>query len=358
VKNLLTGFICTCLLVLAGIVPGRAQEQTAESQPADWAAPAADMPDDQAAPPQQTPPPEQATPTPAQTPTGQPASPSPEEGPTQHPGIPQPPPPLPKVPDVRRPGESGFYIGLAGWFPKEQPYFNRANTADFVGDSFLQFQGTPKYARMAEIGAAAGLHNTIKLTYIDFGASGNFTSNEALVLWAQPYVTDTYLSTNYRVWNVKLSYEYLTWPYPVGSRKFRLKTLWQAQFTYATSAFDAPLDYFDTNGNPIINSATGQPETFSASRERKIFSPMFGLGASYYPSRHLRLEFNGSGFGWPHRYTIWDTDASVNVRVLGHFEIRLGAKAFDFKTSTHADYYMWGRFASAFFGLRWYSNSE
>jgi hypothetical protein len=117
------------------------------------------------------------------------------------------------------------------------------------------------------------------------------------------------------------------------------------------------LDYYDSNGNLILDT-NGNPVVLSASRWRHILSPMFGVAPSYYPSRHFRLEFNGSGFGWPHRYSIWDTDASLNVRVIPHFEIRLGARAFGFKTSTDAPYFLRGIFASAFLGVRWYSNSE
>jgi len=371
VKNPLTGFICTCVLVLAGIPLGRAQQQKPESQPAQQAAPAAETPDDQAAPPQQTPAPPQATPalptplppdtpqqaSPQQNPAPPQTPPPAEEQPTQRGRIPEPPPPPPKVPDVRRPGESGYYIGITGWFPVQKPTFDRGNLSTFVGSSYIQMQGKPQVAKVLDIGVAAGLHNTVKFTYTDFRAAGDFTSANAVVAWAETYAAGTYISTNYHVQNAKLSYEYLTWPYPVGSRKFRLKTLWQVQFTQVGSVFDSPLDYYDSNGNPITDTS-GNPINLSAGRTRKIISPMFGLGAYYYPSRHLRVEVNGSGFGWPHRYTVWDTDASVNLRVLGHFEVRLGARAFEFKTSTHADYFLKGTFASAFFGVRWYSNSE
>src|SRR5262249_22498388 len=156
----------------------------------------------------------------------------------------------------------------------------------------------------------------------------------------------------------KLSYEYLTWPYPVGSRKFRLKTLWQVQFTQVNSAFDAPKNYFDANGNPIIDPSTGNVINLSASRAKHIVSPMFGLGVYYYPSRHIRFEANASGFGVPHHYDVWDADASLNLRVVGHFEVRLGGRAFSFKTSPSSDYFVKGTFASAFLGVRWYSNSE
>jgi len=239
----------------------------------------------------------------------------------------------------------------------QRPYFNRGTTAAFTGNSYFQLQGKPRVAEVIDLGFAAGLHNTVKLTYTDFRASGDFTSAGALVAWAQSYDANTYISTNYHVQSFKLSYEYLTWPYPVGSRKIRLKTLWQAQYTQINSIFDSPMNYYDSNGNIKVDSA-GNPVNLSGTRIRHIVSPMFGLGLTYYPSRHLRFEMGGSGFGWPHRYDIWDSDASVNLRVLGHFEVRLGGRAFAFKTSTHADYYLKGTWASAFFGVRWYSNSE
>jgi hypothetical protein len=218
-------------------------------------------------------------------------------------------------------------------------------------------QGVPKEAESVEIGAAVGLHNTLKLNYTTFRASGDFTTPVDVVAWAQTYTAGTYVSTNYQVQSVRLSYEYLTWPYPVGSRKIRLKTLWQVQFTQVASKFDSPLDYYDSNGNLILDSS-GNPINLSAGRSKHIFSPMFGLGFSYYPSRHFRVEAEGSGFGLPHHYYVWNGEVSLNLRVTSHFEVRAGGKGFGFKTSTTSDYFLKGNFAAAFFGVRWYSNSE
>jgi len=434
VKNPLTGFICTCLLLAAGTLSGYAQEKRPDQQqqPADQAAPMAiaqqqpaapadatvpapqpqNSPDpaslatpaplDRTAAPPQAPPaiaqqqpaapadatvpapqpqnsPDPASPaTPApvdrtaaplnpapqqappagQTPPQQTPPPS-EDQPSPHGILPQPPPPPPKIPDVRRPGESGFWVGLSGWFPREQPIFNRGNQlAASTDSSLITMQGKPKYAANLEVGAAVGLHNTLKFSYTTFRSSGDYTTPVDIVAWAQVYTANTYLSTSYRVQNAKLSYEYLTWPYPVGSRKFRLKTLWQVQFTAVNTVFDAPLNYYDSNGNQLIDSTTGQPINLSASRYRYIISPMLGLGTYYYPSRHFRIEANATGFGFPHKYTIYDADASINLRLVPHFELRLGARVFGFKTSTDAQYYIRGTFASAFFGVRWYSNSE
>ncbi len=396
-KNLLTGFICTCLLVIAGNLPARAQEKKPDPQsidqtapvstatavttvtaatvttnaaatdpaqppaaPADPSAPDPQTPQQPPASPQQPPGAPQQTPPAGTTPqTGQtPVPPPAEEQPTPKSLIAQPPPPPPKVPDVRRPGESGFWVGVEAWIPKEQPYQNGGSKNQVFGNStFLTLQGKPKFAETVEVGAAVGLHNTLKFSYNDFRAAGDYVTPVIVSAWGQTYSGGTYLSTNYHVQSFKLSYEYLTWPYPVGSKKFRLKTLWQVQFTNVSTVFDSPDNYYDSNGNLIIDS-NGNPANFAGAGTKHIISPEFGLGFSYYPSRHVRIEASGAGFGFPHRYYVWDGDFSVNYRALSHFEIRVGARGMGFKTSTNSDTYIKGNYLSAFFGVRWYSNSE
>jgi hypothetical protein len=361
VKKPLSGLIGTCLLVCAWSLPGRAQEPKPDPQ-AEAQQPAA--PAQQQTPPatpaqQQTPP---ATPAQPQTPpaTPTPQQPPPEAGtqPQLRGRIPEPPPPPPKVPDVRRPGESGFYVGISAWLPTQQPVFDRGNASTFSGDSRITMQGKPKYGENVEIGVAAGLHNSIRISFNSVQASGDVTPLDALTLWSQPYTAGEYLSTHYKFTNAKLSYEYLTWPYPVGSKKFRLKTLWQVQYTSVASTFDAPKNYYDSNGNLLLDPSTGNPISLVGSGTRAFLSPTFGLGGHYYSSRHVRFEVNASGFAVPHHWTIWDTDATVNFRFLGHLELRAGAKALHFKTSPSAAFFLRGTMASAFVGLRWYSNSE
>ena len=365
-KNLLTGFLCTCLLVLAGNLPGRAQEKKPDPQSVDQTAPVSiptdttqppAVPTAETAPDQQ--PPQQTPPEGQNPPTGQTPVPPAEDQPAPHSLIPKPPPPPPKVPDVRRPGESGFWIGVEGWFPKEAPSINGGSKWIPVASStaFATLQGKPKYAATAEAGISLGLHNDLKFIYTDFRAVGDFTTPVELTLFSQTYSGGTYVSTNYHTQNAKLSFEYLTWPFPVGSRKIRLKTLWQAQFTQVSTVFDAPKNYFDANGNIAVDSA-GNPVNLSAAATKRIFSPELGLGLSYYPSRHVRVEFDGAGFGFPHKYTIWDGDFTLNYRVMRHFELRAGARGFGFKTSTSSDYYIKGNYVSGFVGVRWYSNSE
>jgi hypothetical protein len=380
VKKSLSGLMGTCLLVCAWSLPGRAQEQKPDPQ--------AEAQQQQTVPPaeQQTAPPTQQTVPPAQPPVTPPAAPTPQQQtppvtplttplpgqpppdagaqPQQHGRIPEPPPPPPKVPDVRRPGESGFFIGISAWLPTQHPIFNSGNAflttyaPTVATDSLITMQGTPQYGENIEVGMAVGLHNSLRISFNSVQASGDITPPQALTLWSQPYLAGEYLSTNYKFTNAKLSYEFLTWPYPVGSRKFRLKTLWQVQYVSVVSTFDAPKNYYDSNGNVIIDPTTGNPISLVGSGTQSIITPTLGLGAHYYFSRNLRFEANASGFAVPHHWTIWDTDATINFRFLGHIELRAGARAFHYKTSPLATFFMRETMASAFVGLRWYSNSE
>ncbi len=281
----------------------------------------------------------------------QPPTTPPPDAPRPATGIQQAPPPIPKVPDVRQPGETGYFAGIMGWFPKQAPYMDKGKGAAFDTASGTKLQGKPKYADGAEIGIALGLHNALRASYFETRATGDFTAATDLHLWEQTYSKDTLLTTNYRLQSAKISFDYLTWPYPVESRRFRLKTLWQFQYMAIRSGFDAPkLAITDESGFPLVDSS-GNPVTYATQGSRWFMGPELGLGAAYFSGRHFRLEANASGFTIPHRNSIWDADASANIRY-GHFEFRVGAKGFHFKTSTKAEYYLRGTLYSGFAGVR------
>lgn len=337
-KNSLTGFLCLALFCFSAASTMLAQD-TLDALP------------DQAAPPAQTPPagtPPVQTP-PAQTPPQTPpqAAPPQTETPAPTPTIHKLPPAPPKVADVRMPGEAGYYVGLIDWVPLGKPWLDKGHGATFTGLTKTEYAGTPKYAPGVELGIAAGVHNTIKISYFQFKADGLKTAPNDLVLYSQPYSAGDTISTSYKLQSAKVSFEYLTWPYPVESRHFRLKTLWQAQLISVKSDFDAPLlPTTDSSGNPLSYQTEGS---------RTLITPTFGLGISEYATRNFRFEANISAFDIPHHFAIWDADASISYRV-GHIEIRGGAKALHFKTSTQADYFQYATMSGAFVGLRWYSD--
>ncbi len=371
------GFFFLCLLAAAA--SGRAQQveqQTATPPPAsdsDAAQnPTTQNPTTQNPPATQTPPaqnpPAQNPPTqnpttqnptqtaPAQTP---PANPPAQPAQQQQPGngpIVNAAPELPKYPDVRLPGEYGFYIGITGWTPKEQPIFNKGRNSGIVNNSFVTMQGQPKVAPGAEVGIALGLHNALRFSFWEARAAGDFTTPANLTVFnGQTYTPNTLVSTDYLVQNLKISFDYLTWPYPVESRRFRFKTLWQIQYVSARSGFDAPqLPLTDSNGNPIID-ANGNPISYASTGTKWFILPTLGASVTEYITRNIRFDASADGFAIPHHSTLYEGESSLSVRVSA-FELRGGAKLFHFKTSTSQDFYMKGTLASVFFGIRWYSH--
>ena len=332
-----SAMVLVCVLLLACWAQARPSDP--EAPAGDTGAPAAG--DTSTAPAdQQSPPPaaEPSTQAPAQT--GQPNISAPPE--------------LPKYPDVRMPGESGIWMGFGLSEPTNSPIFDKGRASGITNNSLVTFQGRPKLGESAEIGFALGLHNALVVSGFNTRAAGNFTTGSTLTVWSQTYDQGVLISTNYHLQDLKLSFEYLTWPYPVESRHFRLKTLWQVQYVNVSTGFDAPLlPITDSAGGPLIGS-NGSPVSYQAAGSRWFISPTLGVGVAEYFSKFVRLELNGSGFAFPRRWTIWDTDGSINFR-FGHFELGGGARAFHFKTSTNAPFYIRGTLFVPQVSLRWYS---
>lgn len=316
----------------------------ADPAPAPAALPAIADPQAPAQQPPAQPPPAQPSPQ-TQTPPPQQTQETPQVE-TQRP-VRLPPAP-PKVIDVRMPGEAGWFLGLTGWEPIGHPYVDKGHAATFISPSKLQLAGTSKGAPGAEFGVAVGLHNSLRISYFQSKLSGNIPAPTDLVIFSQPYTKGAILSTNAKLRDVKISYEYLTSPYPVEARRFRLKTLWQVQYVTMSSIFDAPV----LSGTPDVN---GNYTSYSTKGSKSFVSPSLGLGFHEYVSRNFRLEANVSGFAWLHSFQLVDADAVMAYRV-SHFEVRAGGKFFHYRTSPKQDFFYRGTAGGVFIGVRWYSD--
>jgi hypothetical protein len=244
----------------------------------------------------------------------------------------------PKVPEVLRQDEGDPSLEPFAWLPVGRPSFNKGQATASTIASNASFEGRAKLAWGGTLRIPAGAHSTVRLSYFDTRAAGNFTAGTDLNLWSSGYNRGDYISTQYRLRGFGLSYDFLTWPYPARDRRFRLKTLWQFQYATIKSTFDAPL-------------STSPPNPGTGSKS--IYLPGLGLGVTEYLSKNFRVEALASGFAIPSHAALANGEADMAYK-FGRLELRAGGKIFYFRTSPQADFFMRGRLAGGFAGLRFY----
>ena len=242
--------------------------------------------------------------------------------------------------------DAQFSIQLFYWQPFDQPDLRggAANVGPYPGN--LDYPGKPKRAPGAVISLPAGRNNTLRFSYFRIQGEGNTTAPANLTLFNTDFSPGDYLVTTYTLQNVKISYDFLSYPYPANPARFRLKTLWEVQYTSIKNSIDAPLKpvLTDASGNPISNTATGT---------RWMIYPSLGLAIEKALTAHFRVEGKASGFAFPHHATIYDAEASAVFRS-GRYEVAVGAKAFHFKTSTQNSQYLVATFPGVFVAFRYY----
>lgn len=269
---------------------------------------------------------------------------------TQNPApAPAPPPPAPQPPAP----PLNFYTGdgtsltLFYWGPTGHPTL-KTGTADTNPEpSNLDLAGKSRPAQGAALSIPIGKsgHN-IRISYFRVLGDGDTTATQAITVFGANFNPGDYLATHFNVQNAKVSLDYLSWPYPLKNSRFRLKTLWECQITWINSSIDAPLLAGETDaaGNAVQTTGYGT---------HWFVYPTLGLGIDYLVSKNFRFEARASGFAFPHRSTIWDTEATLNYR-FGHFELQAGGKGFHFKTSPQQQEYLSATLSGVFVGVRWY----
>ena len=234
--------------------------------------------------------------------------------------------------------EGTISIAVTAWLPNGHPAFDAGRATISTIPSHIKFQGNDKLGRGLIASVPAGAHNALRFSYFDTQAAGNFTSTTNLNPWNTFFNSGDYMATYYRLRDFKMSFDFLTWPYPTARRRFRLKTLWQVQYVKLDSTFNAPVSIIDTT------AATGS---------KSIILPTLGLGVTQYLNNFVRVEANASGFAIPHHSSLGDVDGDIAFK-FGRIEVRAGARFFHFKTSAAGDFYMKGNLAGGFGGIRLY----
>jgi hypothetical protein len=276
----------------------------------------------------QEPPPQQ--PPPAQQPT------APGTPPTVKPTVQMPPtPPKPPVSKDRDTGGDALSIEALGWYTTSSPTIKPGHTVTVTDGGDLHFPGKSKYAEGVILSVPTTRENSLEFTIFQAKGQGNKVLTSTQNYFGNDFFVGDTLASNWRVRAMKLSWNYLTYPYPSNGAKFRVKTLWEVQYANIKTGYDAPLD---VNTTPTTGT-------------KAILLPTFGMGIEYHPAKRLRLELKGSGFGLPHRSVIWDAEGSAVLR-LGKVEALAGARIYHYKTSAKKDEYFNQTLGGPYVGLR------
>lgn len=292
---------------------------------------------DQAASQQQPPTPPPAQPPPTQQPPPPVTAPGTPSIPKPTVQLPPPvPPQTPTPPQERDTGGDTFSIMGLYWLNNAQPVMRGGFTDTTLLQGNLRFNGNKKYAYKGVITIPTGHENSIEFSYWrkqGYGTTviGNTTYN----FFGNDFAPGDSVLTRYTLEGLKLSWDYLTWPYPSNGSKFRVKTLWQVQYVGIGTTFDAPAD----------------PDAVPTSGNKDVILPTFGVGLEYHPTRHFRLEMKASGFGIVHHADIWDVQAAAVLR-LGKFEFFISEKGLHYKTSPKGDQYFTETILGPFGGVR------
>jgi len=291
---------------------------------------------------------------PAQAPpTQQPATPA-TPAPTGQPPVPPPPKPQPlqtNAPVDTTPEDDPDHLTYSVqpfyWISKGNFNLKSANQTyqdQFTGiyyttpgTSFLPTLGDAnKHTPGLEITFPAGKYNRLDITVFQTQGNGNSVAPQNLTFNSINIPAGDYISSSFRIRMAKVTWNYLTWPDPPETAKFRIRTMWGFQYTGVQTVIDAPYDY-TLSSTPVFTHS--------------IYYPSFGIGGEFVPSRHFYFEGQASGFAFPHRSVVWDAELKAVVR-FWHVEIFAGDKAYHLKTSPKAEEYIVGTLSGPYAGIR------
>jgi hypothetical protein len=249
----------------------------------------------------------------------------------------QAPPPAPAVqPQEPENIERMFSIGLYDWLPSGGPKF-RAGINTFVPPSHdLTLPQKPSRAYGAILTMPMKGNTRLEVSYLTMNDRGNALAPTDLSLFAASIAKGEPLAMDYSLRHLKLSWNYLTYPNPPQDAKFRIKTLWEVHF----------LQVYPT----VVATVTSPDQPVGETQ--RIILPAVGLGMEYVPSKHFRMEWRGSGMGFPNRSSIGDSEATLVGRIRS-LEIFAGGKFLYFRTSPKKETYIKGMLWGPVGGVRW-----
>ncbi|MGH9665985.1 MAG: hypothetical protein ACRD9L_16285, partial [Bryobacteraceae bacterium] len=251
---------------------------------------------------------------------------------------PEQPPEQPPAQTAEEPGSGEDLLSseLDGWQPQTHPLL-RGGAADTNTDpGNLSLSGHVAASPGVTASFPAGRGSRLQISYFQVQGRAEPVAAEDPALFNQAFTAGDALVAGYKLHNVKISWNYLTYPSPPDGAKLRIRTLWEVQYTTMHSKIDAPNDE---------NAAR-------AAGTKNVIFPTLGLGLDYRAARNIRLEAKASGFALIHRADLYDAQASAVVRI-GRVGVHAGARIFHVKTSPRADQYYAATLWGPYVGFEW-----
>lgn len=234
---------------------------------------------------------------------------------------------------------NGFSVTLSYWYSIKRPVMRNGKQGSTDFPSVLDFPGKSPGIPEVAIAVPAGRGNAIRLDVFRTQASGSLTAQRQIGFFGTDFSPGDFLTTRYTLQTAKLTWDYLSWPYPPqGSLRF--KTLWGVQYTSVKSTIDAPRK--DATATDTRGSGTNY-----------FILPTLGVGIEKWFNDHVRFDLNASGFAIPKHAATADAVADIAVR-RGPIEIAAGGRGFYFKTTPGKSEFVRGLLPGGFVSLRYY----
>ena len=180
-------------------------------------------------------------------------------------------------------------------------------------------------------------YNRLEIGYWVTRASASTRATEPLNLFAANVKKGELVASKYEVRNIRLSWNYLSFPVPALDAKLRLKTFWEVQNTSIK-----PTVSFPESSDPGATVGDSQMVTW----------PGVGIGMEYVPSKHFRMEARISGMAFPGKSRYADAEITL-VGTMGHLELFGGGKGFHFRTTPNSGIYQQATIWGPMGGIRW-----
>ena len=241
--------------------------------------------------------------------------------------------------------ENMFSVGYYNWRPNQggSGYFGGAPSLDPARQR-LALPDPPARGNGYEVTVPTGGNNRLEIGYWKLADSGQLRATRDLEVYAANIAKGEGINALYNYTNIRIAWNYLTFPVPPLDSRFRIKSFWEFQYFHAKTQLAFP-DRVDTNGNvPLV-----QPK-------ESVKLPGVGIGFEYVPNRSFRVEGRISGMGFPGRSRYIDAQVSAAGRIANFVEFFGGLKGYHFRTTPKNPQFIEGTLWGPFFGLRFVLN--